>query len=167
MLAVSPFQGLFFWLELIKATLILELTRMTRISSKIIYPELSYKLNGIFFQAHRKLGRFCNEKQYSDLIEKLLRENRLLYEREFELSNFYGPKGNRVDFLIENKIIIDIKAKKFITKDDYIQMLRYLECANLELGMVVNFRSTYLKPKRVLNSKFKNSDNSNHSLCSL
>jgi GxxExxY protein len=113
------------------------------------------RLNGIFFRVQCELGRFCSERQYSDLTEKLLKENRLLYKREFELSNFSGPKGNRVDFLVENKIIVDIKAKKFITKDDYFQMLRYLECANLELGMIVNFRSAYLKPKRVLNSKLK------------
>jgi len=62
-----------------------------------------------------------------------------------------------VDFIIENKIIIDIKAKKFITKEDYYQMLRYLKGANLELGIIYNFRNTYLKPKRVLNSAFKKS----------
>ncbi len=128
---------------------------MTRTKSKIIHLELSYTLNGIFFQAHRELGRFCSERQYCDFIEKLLIGRSLLHKREFELSNFYGPKGNRVDFLIEDKIIVDIKAKKFITKDDYIQMLRYLECAGLELGMIVNFRSAYLKPKRVLNSRLK------------
>jgi len=38
-------------------------------------------------------------------------------------------------------------------------MLRYLEAANLELGIIYNFRNTYLKPKRILNSKFKNPDN--------
>jgi len=151
----SPFQGAVFYVKSIIATPIHERTRMTRTNSKIIHPELSYELNGIFFQAHRELGRFCNERQYCDLIEKLLIENKMLYKREFELSDFCGPKGNRVDFLIENEIIVDVKAKKFITKDDYIQMLRYLECANLELGMIVNFRSTYLKPKRVLNSKLK------------
>jgi len=137
------------------ATLIPEYTRMTRANPKIIQPELSYKLNVIFFQAHGELGRFCSERQHYDLIEKLLIENKLLHKREFELANFSGPKGNRVDFLIEDKTIIDVKAKKFITKDDYVQIIRYLECANIELGMIVNFRSTYLKPKRVLNSKLK------------
>ena len=65
--------------------------------------------------------------------------------------------GNRVDFLVENAIVIDIKAKKFITKKDYFQMLRYLEAANLQLGIIINFRNTYLKPKRIINSKFKSS----------
>ena len=135
---------------------------------KILYPELSYKLTGLFFKAHKDLGRFCRERQYSDAVEELLKQNEVSYKREFELKKFKptGPEGNRVDFLIEDKIIIDIKAKKFITKEDYIQMLRYLESASLELGMIVNFRNTYLKPKRVLNAKLNSGNsgvNSDHS----
>lgn len=62
--------------------------------------------------------------------------------------------GNKADFLIASKIVIDFKAKKFVTKEDYMQMQRYLHGANLELGLIVNFRGTYLKPKRVLNSDY-------------
>ena len=54
----------------------------------------------------------------------------------------------------EDKIIIDIKAKKFITKEDYYQMQRYLQTANYQLGLIVNFRSVHLKPKRVINYKY-------------
>ena len=125
----------------------------------LIYKDLTYKINGLCFKAHKKLGRFCKERQYSDEVEKLLKENNIFYCREFDLHklNPDSPKGNKVDFIIENKIIIDIKAKKFITKEDYYQMLRYLKGANLELGIIYNFRNTYLKPKRVLNSAFKKS----------
>ena len=41
-------------------------------NSKIIYAELSYKLNGILYEAQNQLGRFCREKQYGDIIENLL-----------------------------------------------------------------------------------------------
>ena len=40
--------------------------------------------------------------------------------------------------------------KNFITKEDYYQMQRYLKAANLKLGLIVNFRTTYLHPKRIL-----------------
>jgi GxxExxY protein len=105
---------------------------------------------------HKELGRFCREKQYSDRFEQLLIENKFDYKREFEVSNLQNesPDGNRVDFLIEGKIIIDFKTKNYITKEDYYQMQRYLRGANLELGMIVNFRQSHLKPKRVLNSEF-------------
>lgn len=129
--------------------------------SKILHPDLSYRVTGLCFKVHRELGRFCSERQYSDAVELLLKRNGISYEREFEVVDFKldSPRGNRVDFFIDNKIIIDVKAKKFITKDDYFQMQRYLHCSGLQLGLIINFRSTYLKPKRVLNIRTY-SDNS-------
>jgi len=57
------------------------------------------------------------------------------------------------DFIIDDKIIIEFKAKNFITKEDYYQAKRYLVTLNLELAIIVNFRQYRLSPKRVLNSK--------------
>ncbi len=130
-----------------------------------MYPKLSYTLTGIFFKAHKDLGRFCRERQYSDRIEELLKENFIAYKREFEIIglNPESPLGNRVDFLIQDSIIIDIKTKKFITKEDYWQMQRYLSNAGLELGFIVNFRSTFLKPKRILNTKLYSDHSDVHS----
>lgn len=124
--------------------------------NKIIHKELSYKITGLCLQVKKELGRFCREIQYAEKLEELLKDSGIKYNREYEINNFKtdSPKGNRVDFLIEDTIIIDLKAKKFITKEDYIQMQRYLQCADLELGLIVNFRDTFLKPKRVLNSSF-------------
>lgn len=62
-------------------------------------------------------------------------------------------RGNKVDFLIDGKVIVELKAKRCITRDDYYQVQRYLRGADLRLGLLVNFRDRYLKPKRVLNSK--------------
>jgi len=126
---------------------------------KLVHEDLTYKINGVCFRVHRKLGRFCRERQYCNELGKLLQESGLSFEREYLLSKLeeYSPKGNRVDFLIEGCVILEVKAKKFITKNDYFQMLRYLEAANLQLGIIVNFRNTYLKPKRIINSKFNTS----------
>lgn len=131
-------------------------------NKNIYYPELSYEITGLFFKIHNELGRFKSERQYCDLFEKLLKENNHKHIREMELKkvyNFINEKGNIPDFIVEERIVVDFKSKKFITKEDYFQMIRYLEVANMPLGMIVNFRSTYLKPKRVINSKF----HSNHS----
>lgn len=128
--------------------------------SKFILGELSYKITGICFKVHNDLGRFCSERQYSDKLEETLKENNIDYKREFEIAKLVdSPLGNRPDFIIENKIILDVKAKKFITKEDYYQMLRYLKASNLELGLIVNFRNTYLKPKRVINNVYKGDTN--------
>lgn len=122
---------------------------------EIILKELSYNITGFCFKVHNELGRFGSERQYADKLEEILKENKVDYKREFEISNLIdSPLGNRPDFIIENKIILDAKAKKFITKEDYFQMMRYLEASNFQLGLIINFRATYLKPKRVLNNKY-------------
>jgi len=129
---------------------------MTQINKDeyIIFPELSYKLNGIFFRVHNDFGRYCKEKQYTDAIELLLRRERFNFKREKKIvRNYFDSEINYgiPDFVIEDKVIVDIKAKKFITKDDYFQMMRYLKSNNHKLGLIVNFRNTYLKPKRIAN----------------
>ena len=122
---------------------------------KIIYPKESYEITGLCFLAQKELGRFCRERQYADFLEGLFVKKGIFYQREVEIKtiNDISPKGNIADFIIMNKIILDCKAKKYITKDDYIQMQRYLKAADLKLGMIVNFRSPYLKPKRVINNE--------------
>ena len=124
------------------------------INDNVLYPELSYKLSGIFFSIHNKIGRNLNEKQHSDAFEKSLKNNEIQYVREKALPpSFVGEKERRniPDFIICDKIIIDFKAKDFITKEDYFQMKRYLSSYKKELGLIVNFRQKYLYPKRILN----------------
>ena len=122
---------------------------------KIIYPELSYKINGLLMETQSRLGRFCREKQYGDYFEILLKKSGLKYIREpsvdFKIETEI-VKGNRIDFIIDDKILVEMKAVPFLTKKDYYQTMRYLRSANLKLALLVNFHSEYLKPKRVLNS---------------
>lgn len=120
---------------------------------KFIYADLSYKLGGLFFRAHDTLGRFGRERQYGDFLEKLLKENGISYERERTISKT-GKDVNRADFIIDNKLLIELKTKPVIDRSDYYQVQRYLEYANLFLGIIVNFQQKYLKPKRVINPKY-------------
>ncbi|GEM_PF-285369 len=124
----------------------------------VIYKDLSYEVNGILFDVHNKLGRNCNEKQICDAIEERLKMKGLLYEREKVLpTSFEGERfgRNRIDFIIENKIIIEIKTKRFVGKEEYRQCTRYLEAFDKKLCILVNFRDKYLNIKRVINPKAK------------
>ena len=124
----------------------------------IVEKELSYVMGGIFFEVQNELGRFCKERQYGDVLERKLQERDISYKRELPLP-IQDRVSNFIDFLIEDKILVDLKAKPILTRDDFSQMKRYLHVSQLELGLVVNFRDRYLKPKRVLNSKsFVDSD---------
>ncbi|HAB53736.1 MAG TPA: hypothetical protein DCE80_16435 [Ignavibacteriales bacterium] len=139
--------------------------RMLRIKEEdAVYPELSYKICGLCFKAHNQLGRFRNEKQYSDFFEELLKGNRYEYIREKSLlASFKGEAKNRniPDFIIDGKVVVDFKAKDIVTKDDYYQMRRYLVSANKKLGLIVNFRQKVLYPKRILNKDWIDSQHSN------
>lgn len=123
--------------------------------NKIIQKELSYKVVGLIYKAHDELGRYCREKVYGDLPGKLFKESGIKYKREYPIVT-NGKKSNFVDFYIEDVLLLDIKCKPFITKDDYYQMRRYLELCDLEIGLIVNFRNKYIAPKRVLNPRHPN-----------
>ncbi|MBN1168866.1 GxxExxY protein [Candidatus Woesebacteria bacterium] len=112
----------------------------------LIYPKISYLILGICFSVQNELGIYAKEKQYSDLLEKRFRESKISYKRQFLISD----SGNIVDFIIDNKIILEVKAKRIITKSDYYQLQRYLQESKIKLGLLVNFRNKYLKPKRVI-----------------
>ncbi len=114
--------------------------------TELLYPELSYTVTGICFATHNEIGPYAREKQYSDLLEKKLKEARVAYKRECAL----GESGNIVDFIIENKIALEIKSKRLVTPADYYQLQRYLQEAKIKLGLLVNFRNKYIKPIRVI-----------------
>lgn len=123
---------------------------------EILHKELSYNLNGILFDVHNGLGRFCRYKQYCEALESLLINKQLKYRREVDIPiMFNGLKltGNILDFLIEDLIVLDVKCKKEITTKDYVQMKRYLRATEKELGLIVNFSEKSLKIKRIINKK--------------
>ncbi len=129
---------------------------------KIIFKDLSYNIIGLLFKTHKDLGRYRNEKQYADYFEKLLKNSEINYVREYRFDDQqYGKEKVRCicDFIVDNNIILEFKAKNFITKEDYYQVKRYLITLNLELGIIVNFRQVRLYPKRILNSEHSNFKN--------
>ncbi|OGZ33757.1 MAG: hypothetical protein A2Y98_03240 [Candidatus Portnoybacteria bacterium RBG_19FT_COMBO_36_7] len=118
----------------------------TNKNNKLIYPELSYIITGICFEVHNILGRYSREKQYADLLQEKIKTLNIPYKREFAAGN----TGNKVDFLIDNKIIIELKAKPIVLKEDYYQTQRYLQVLNKKLALIINFRNRYLKPIRII-----------------
>lgn len=117
-----------------------------RKETKLLYPELSYSVAGICFSAHNELGPYAREKQYGDIIERLLTERSIPFQKEYVI----GSSGNILDFLIDQKIILEIKAKRILTREDYEQAQRYLQVTGMRLALLVNFRNKYLKPVRVI-----------------
>ncbi len=121
-------------------------TNDTNLANKLIYPKLSYLIIGICYKVHNELGRYSREKQYGDLLEIKLRQCGISHKREFTIEN----TGNIVDFVIEDKIILELKAKPIAIKDDYYQIQRYLQSLDYKLGLLINFRDTFLRPRRII-----------------
>jgi len=121
-------------------------TNNTNKKGRLIYAELSYLITGICFEIHNKLGRYSREKQYKDAIAEKLGEINIHYKKEFNVKG----TGNIIDFIVDDKIILEIKAKRFITKEDYYQIQRYLQILKIKLGLLINFHNRYLKPLRIV-----------------
>ena len=126
--------------------------------AELVHPELSYKIVGVLFQVHTKLGGKYQEKYYQRAVEVALKEADLSYKKEIAVDlDFNGEKIGKyiLDFLIEDKIILELKAIPRFSRDDFRQVMAYLRAKNLKLGILANFRGDKLVYKRVLNSNIR------------
>ncbi len=113
-----------------------------------LYENLSYKIIRTLIEAHKELGPYAREKQVCDLFEKKFKPLEVPYKREVRIGN----SGNVLDFIIADKVALEVKAVAFLTSAHYDQVKRYLHQTQLKLGILVNFRDKRLHPKRILNS---------------
>ncbi len=117
------------------------------INVEFLYKELSYEIIGVLIQIHKELGPFAREKQYGDEFEKRLIAKQKPYRRELRVAD----SGNILDFIIEDKLVVEFKTVPYLLNDHYEQIKRYLFTTNLKLGLLINFRDKRISPKRVLN----------------
>lgn len=120
----------------------------------LIYPELSYTLMGILFEIHNKLGTKYQEKHYQRAVEIRLKSLKIPYQREARVKvEFDNEKLGDflIDFVIDNKIVLETKRVWKISQDDVKQVLRYLKSMNMKLGIIANFMHKRLEFKRIVN----------------
>lgn len=116
---------------------------------KLLFPQLSYKIVGSCFDVHNELGRFAREKQYADLLEKRFQSEQISHKREYRI----GDSGNTADFLVDEKVLLELKTSRVLGREQFRQLQNYLQQTQLKLGLLVNFREKYLRPRRVLRIK--------------
>lgn len=125
------------------------------------YDMMENEISSLVFDAgmkvHRKLGVGLNENVYEQCLIYELKNSGLNVENQKDISiNYEGlkiEKAFRVDLLIENKVIIEIKAVSDINDYHFFQLLNYLRITDIKLGMILNFHSTLFKNgvRRVVN----------------
>jgi GxxExxY protein len=123
------------------------------------YPlqEETYKIIGIAMEIHSVLGKGFSEIVYKDAFEHEFKKNNIFYEREKEyLVNYKDvilPHKFYADFVVYDKIILEVKSKRGIIEEHYSQVLNYLAISKLEVGLLVNFHEKSLDYKRIVLSK--------------
>ncbi len=111
-------------------------------NSKLLYPELSYRVRGAIFAVYKTLGPYHKESVYANALEEELAKQKISFKREVPINVIYGQKKvgtYRPDFLIDNKIIVEIKADKKLPLNDERQLSYYLNGSPYRLGFLVNF----------------------------
>jgi GxxExxY protein len=127
--------------------------------NELKYQEITEKIIGAAFEVHKFLGNGFQEVIYQRALAYEMGLNHLEYAREIEQDIFYKdlkePIGTRrADFVVEQKVLVELKALKEIEDVHLAQALNYLRAYRLEVGLLLNFGSKSLTFKRlVLSSK--------------
>jgi GxxExxY protein len=82
----------------------------------------------------------------------------LSFQRELEMQIYYDEQEigtRRVDFLVEDKVMVELKALTVLEDVHLAQAINYLEAYNLEVGLLINFGAKSLQYRRIINSKNK------------
>ncbi|KAB2879666.1 GxxExxY protein [bacterium] len=120
------------------------------------YPlqEQSYQIIGLCMEVHRTLGKGLLEIVYKDAIEHEFNQNNIPYAREKQFKVEYKgvilPHFFYADFVVFNKIILEVKAQKGIVDEHYAWVINYLAISKCPLGLIVNFGENSLVTKRVI-----------------
>jgi len=117
----------------------------------LLYEDLTYRLRGIFFKVYNTLGFGHRESVYQHALAIEFKKQRISFKEEPRLGVVYD--GTKVgtyspDFLIDDKIILEIKSVEFLTKDMEKQLIYYLKSTGYKLGLLVNFGTSKLEIKR-------------------
>ncbi|OUJ72922.1 GxxExxY protein [Hymenobacter crusticola] len=120
------------------------------------YNEVTRCVIGCAMQVHRALGTGFQEVIYQRSLAVEMQEARLPFIREVERPIFY--KGvevgsRRVDFLVAENVLVELKAISELNHAHYAQVINYLEAYRLEVGLLINFGETSLKYKRFLKNQ--------------
>ncbi len=105
-------------------------------------------------EVHRILGKGLLEIVYKDAIEYEFNTKEILYEREkkyeVEYKGLILPHYFFADFVVFDKIILEVKAQKGIVEEHYSWVINYLAISKCQLGLIVNFGENSLITKRVI-----------------
>lgn len=116
--------------------------------------EETFKIIGVCMEVHRNLGPGLLEVVYKDALEIEFKANDIPFEREKEFSIEYKgiilPHKFYPDFIVNEDIVLEVKAVKEFSGEHTAQVLNYMKLSNSEIGLLVNFQNKSLQHKRLV-----------------
>jgi GxxExxY protein len=120
--------------------------------------ELTSNIIGCAMRVHSALGNGFQEVIYQRALALEFQVAGIFFLREFEMPIFYRSQQigkRRVDFLVEKRLSVELKATTKVEDVHLAQAINYLEAYNLEIGLLINFGERSLNFKRFTNKKWK------------
>ncbi|PIR92838.1 GxxExxY protein [Candidatus Falkowbacteria bacterium CG10_big_fil_rev_8_21_14_0_10_43_10] len=119
----------------------------------LLEEELTYKIRGCFFDVSNRYGKGLKESIYQKALAESLVKARLKFTEQHRINIYSLETGVKLgtyvpDFIVEDKVIIEIKASSFTRQDDISQQLSYLRCSIYEIAYLVNFNTFKLDIRR-------------------
>lgn len=130
-------------------------------TDKLVYEDLTFKIIGILFKVHNLLGNSLDEQYYQRALAEEFRDQRIEFSREFPIDIKYNNKiigSHKLDFIIEDKVILELKTIPEITNKSFTQLLAYLKSTGKKVGILANFRTDRLTYRRLINPLSGKSD---------
>jgi len=123
--------------------------------AELKYKDITEKILGASFEVHKFLGNGFQELIYQRALAWEMKQRELNFAREIEQDIFYKdlpePIGTRrADFVVEGKVLVEIKAIVQLEDVHWAQALNYLKAYKLEVGLLINFGSKSLTFKRLV-----------------
>jgi len=122
-------------------------------SDNFLERDLSYKIRGAIYNVSNKYGTGLKEQIYQKALEEEFTKQDILFERQKRINIYSVDSGKSLgvyipDFVIGNKIVLEIKASDFTTYQDISQQISYLKASTYEIGYLVNFNTNKLDIRR-------------------
>jgi len=126
--------------------------------SKLIYEDLSYKINGCIYQMYNQFGFGYREKHYQSILAEIFKIEGLKFKKEcygkLTFNNTIIAKYF-LDFLVEDKIVVELKVANDFYTQHMSQVISYLKGNKLQLGIVALITKDRIKIKRLINTIYK------------
>ncbi|HCM82854.1 MAG: hypothetical protein UW52_C0058G0002 [Candidatus Gottesmanbacteria bacterium GW2011_GWA1_44_24b] len=124
---------------------------MKPIKKPAVFEDLTYKIIGIAYTIHKELGPIHKEQVYQKALVNEFQENHIPFKKEIRFPVIFKGKNVGVyipDFIIDDKVIIEIKAMNFLPLNTTTQLTYYLKSTGYKVGLLLNFGSPKLQVRR-------------------